>query len=108
MTQDYLKFIRLGYAKVTDQLVRDIRHKRIDKESAKRIESEYLKKAPDSLKEFADWLGISVKNFGPLMLSLDSHYFEQLLSGDWRSEINELDKPNLNHIESVYKFIDSY
>ena len=105
--QDYLKFIRLGYAKVTDQLVRDIRHKRIDKESAKRIEGEYLKKAPDNLKGFADWLGISVKNFAPLMLSLDSNFSEHLLSGDWRSEINELDKPNLNHIDSVYKFIDN-
>ena len=41
------------------------------------------------------------------MLSLDSNFSEHLLSGDWRSEINELDKPNLNHIDSVYKFIDN-
>jgi N-acetyl sugar amidotransferase len=71
--QDQLKRVKLGYGKVTDQLVRDIRHKRISLIKAQKIESAYRSKVRDSdLLQFAKWLGTSVE---ALKLSIATHDF---------------------------------
>jgi N-acetyl sugar amidotransferase len=82
--QDLLKTKRLGYGKVTDQLVRDIRHERIHKSAALEIEREYLGQKPEGLQEFANWLGIPLKNFGSLLLGHDQDFAQQILSEKWR------------------------
>jgi hypothetical protein len=89
--QDFLKVKRLGYGKVTDQLVRDIRHKRIEKRTALTIEQNYLRQAPEGLEEFAHWLGISPKNLEPLLLGHAKDFVDQILSENWR---HELEIPN--------------
>jgi hypothetical protein len=85
--QDFLKVKRLGYGKVTDQLVRDIRHKRIDKKAALVIEGEYLWNSPEGLQDFAYWLGISPKNLEPLLLSHGKDFAHQILTENWRHEL---------------------
>ena len=82
--QDFLKVTRLGYGKVTDQLVRDIRHERIHKNTALEIEREYLGKRPEGLREFANWLGIPMKNFDSLFLGHDQDFARQILTENWR------------------------
>jgi N-acetyl sugar amidotransferase len=85
--QDYLKMRHLGYGKVTDQLVRDIRHKRIEKESALEIENQYLRNTPEGLKEFTKWLGISIKNLEPMLLGHAKNFSQQILSEDWKRDL---------------------
>jgi hypothetical protein len=85
--QDFLKVKRLGYGKVTDQLVRDIRHKRIEKKSALAIEREYLKNSPEGLEDFARWLGISPKNLDPIVLSHGKDFAHQILTENWRHDL---------------------
>lgn len=92
--QDFLKVKRLGYGKVSDQLVRDIRHKRIDKKSALAIEHEYLSGAPEGLEEFARWLGISLKNFDSLLLGHAKDFAQQILTETWRRELEVLSSSN--------------
>jgi len=88
--QDLLKTKRLGYGKVTDQLVRDIRHERIHKSAALEIEREYLGKKPEGLQEFANWLRIPLKNFGSLLLGHDQDFAQQILSEKWRQVQEDL------------------
>ena len=89
--QDFLKVRRLGYGKVTDQLVRDIRHKRIDKKSAQEIELQYSNRAPQGLDEFAQWLGISLENLNPVLLGQSENFSAQILTENWRRELSSLD-----------------
>jgi hypothetical protein len=85
--QDLLKQKRLGYAKITDQLVRDIRHRRMDKNSALQIEKEYLAKSPDGVAEFANWLGIPPRNLDTLLLANASDFAQQILTENWRGKL---------------------
>lgn len=87
--QDLLKVQRLGYGKVTDQLVRDIRHKRITKSSAAIVEKGYLNKFPEGIQEFADWLGLSLNSFNPLLVSHDKEFARKILTEEWRSRLSD-------------------
>ena len=87
--QDLLKFVRLGYGKVTDQLVRDIRHKRINLAKAQRLEKKYLSKMPSEISNFANWLGISSENLNILVLSLVNNFSEQILTENWRNYFSD-------------------
>ena len=55
---DLLKYKRVGYRKITDHLVREIRHKRISIKEAKVLNEEYLKK-PVNIKPFFEWLDVT-------------------------------------------------
>ena len=59
---DILKFKRTGYRKITDHLVREIRHARVSKTEAKKIEDLYSSK-PVNIKPFFDWLGVSKSGY---------------------------------------------
>lgn len=53
-----LKYLKHGYSKVTDQLCREIRHKRLSREEAAIIEKAYIGKWNEYEDIFCDWLGI--------------------------------------------------
>lgn len=55
---DLLKYERLGYRKVNDQLTREIRHKRIVKSDAELVLKHYQNRKVD-IKPFFDWLGVT-------------------------------------------------
>lgn len=94
--QDLLKVKRLGYGKVTDQLVRDIRHRRIKKSSALAIEEEYLAQTPDGMTKFAEWLGIPLRNLDSLVLASTSNFAHQILTENWRGKLMDSGPPNLD------------
>jgi N-acetyl sugar amidotransferase len=55
---DLTKVKNVGYAKIRDHLVREIRHNRINKKNAIKIENNYLNNYIDT-NLFLDWLGLS-------------------------------------------------
>ncbi len=59
---DILKYERLGYRKITDHCVREIRHGRIDKVEAKNLELQYTNRKVD-IKPFFDWLGVTQSGY---------------------------------------------
>jgi len=62
---DIIKYAKLGYSRVTDNLVREIRFKRISKNDAIGIEKYYQSHFPEKEVEiFLDWLGgMDLKGF---------------------------------------------
>ena len=59
---DLLKFKRLGYRKITDHLVREIRHGRLTRAEAVVIEASYTQ-SQVNIKPFFDWLGTSKSGY---------------------------------------------
>lgn len=55
---DLLKYKRVGYRKIRDHLVREIRHGRVTKEEAILLEAEYNNSQVD-VDKFFNWLGMS-------------------------------------------------
>lgn len=60
---DYVKYLKFGYAKVSDHVARDIRLKRITKVEGLAYIKQYLEVKPKSLSTFLDWLGMDEKEF---------------------------------------------
>jgi len=59
---DLLKFKRMGYRKIRDHLVREIRHGRLDRDSAVALEQTYSE-TPVNIKPFFDWLGTTKSGY---------------------------------------------
>ena len=68
---DWIKEMKHGYGKVTDQLVREIRHKRISRSQAIVIEKEYRSKWPSDIRLFSEWIVIPSHS---LMFMLSQHF----------------------------------
>ena len=81
---DYLKFLKLGYGKVTDHLCRDIRLKRISREDALKIVLQYQEVKPSNLPVFLDWLKISEEElFSTIDKFRDLRAWEKSPAGAW-------------------------
>ena len=77
-THDRLKRNKFGYSKVTDQLCREIRHGRINRDDALRI-NRYYQNAPDDKGTiFADWLNIPHGSYEYIVESFRSKYSTSL------------------------------
>jgi len=60
---DYLKYIRLGYSKVTDHSCREIRLKRMTREEGIALCEKYSTLEPDDMPKFLDWIGMTKDEF---------------------------------------------
>lgn len=60
---DWLKFLRLGYSKVTDHASREIRLKRMTREEGIDMVARYGDTEPADLPHFLDWIGMSRDEF---------------------------------------------
>jgi N-acetyl sugar amidotransferase len=84
--QDILKQIKFGYSKATDQLTREIRHGRISRTKALRIERNLLDSKPQGVREFSDWLGVSIDTVNSVLLQHSNNFASEILNGDWNKK----------------------
>jgi N-acetyl sugar amidotransferase len=104
--QDYLKKLKLGYGKVTDQLTRDIRHGRVSKSRAIHIQRKFQDGKPRNIQEFATWLGISVDNLDVLLLKHSRTFSKSILTEDWRGQAAQLIRGGLKIGTKSKKLLD--
>ena len=97
--QDYLKQLKIGYGKITDQLSRDIRHGRISRNKALTLRRQFQGVAPSKVQEFANWLGISVTSLDTLLLRHSKTFSESILSENWRGQTMQLIA--MNHKKNI-------
>lgn len=82
---DYIKYLKFGYAKVSDHVARDIRLKRLTKAQGLELISEYLPVKPKALQQFLDWVGLSESEFLACIDPFrDSKAWEKMPDGDWK------------------------
>ena len=65
-TRDYIKYIKRGYSRVTQNLATELRDNRIDLKSAKKLINDEGKKPP-SLEIFLDYVGLSEEEFNKIL-----------------------------------------
>lgn len=105
--QDYLKKLKLGYGKVTDQLTRDIRHGRITKSRAVKIQQKFQNQKPKNLQEFASWLKISVDDLDVLLLKNSSFFPELIETEEWKGDAARLISRRRNKFTNFKELIDA-
>lgn len=66
--QDYLKFIKRGYGRMSHLASIDIRNGRLSREEALKLVCEYEGKRPHSLDVFLQWLGISEQQLNEITM----------------------------------------
>ncbi|NVJ54180.1 MAG: N-acetyl sugar amidotransferase [Campylobacteraceae bacterium] len=84
---DYIKYIKLGYGKVTDHVSREIRLNHLSREEGLKIVEKYQYNFPKYLNMFLEWLEISEKEF-----------FKKL------EKFNKLKKEDINKLEKRVLF----
>jgi len=60
---DYLKFLKYGYSKVTDHASREIRLKRMTRETGIKMVEKYATRQPEDLGLFLNWIDMSESEF---------------------------------------------
>ena len=60
---DYVKFLKYGYSKVTDHASREIRLKRMTRETGIKMVEEYSAKPPEDLGLFLNWIDMAEDEF---------------------------------------------
>jgi len=95
---DLLKLYKHGYSKVTDHLTREIRFKRIDKNSALKLVKKYETNKIKNSKLFCDWLGIYHKSLNFLLNSNKNKKFWRNIDIDkwFFSGLNSINLNNLS------------
>ena len=99
---DLLKLYKHGYSKVTDHLTREIRFKRIDKNSALKLVKKYETNKIKNSKLFCDWLGIDHKSLNFLLNSHKNKKFWRNIDID-KWFFSGLNSINLNNLSKNFK-----
>lgn len=81
---DYFKFIKWGYAKVTDHASREIRLKRLEREAGVALVAKYQDVVPPDIGPLASWLHLSARE---VLAAVDRHRdpraWRRRVNGDW-------------------------
>ena len=84
---DRIKLYKHGFSKITDQLCREIRFNRIDRNSALKIARRYEKRKSLYEKNFCEWLNIDQKSLNYLLDSFkNKNYWKQIDVTRWKFE----------------------
>lgn len=82
---DYMKFVKFGYGRATDDASMEIRHSRISREDGIALIRKYDPHEPSSLKYYCDFLGISKKEFYDFLEPMrDLNAWKKDSTGEWR------------------------
>jgi N-acetyl sugar amidotransferase len=82
---DYLKYLKFGYGRATDDASMEIRHGRMTREEAFDMVREYDATEPSSLPMYCDFLGISTAWFYQSVdEKRDPRIWERAANGEWR------------------------
>lgn len=83
---DYLKYLKFGYGRATDDASMEIRHKRITRKEGLALIREYDSREPSTLPLYCDFLGITVDNFYQLVEPQRDLDIWEKIDGRWRTK----------------------
>ncbi len=82
---DYLKYLKFGYGRTTDDASMEIRHGRMSREQGMALVKEYDAQEPSSLESYCDFLNIKKEKFYSLVEEQrDSKIWQKTSDGIWK------------------------
>ncbi len=82
---DYLKYLKFGYGRATDDSSTEIRKGRLTREEAKKLVSIYDSKTPSYLDTYCEFLGISIDEFYMMIEPMrDLDIWMRESDGNWK------------------------
>lgn len=106
---DYLKFLKFGYGRCTDDVSTEIRHGRLRRESGLQLIEEYDEVTPDSLDFYCDYLEISRTQFYEFINPMrDRRVWEINNRGKWQLRKEFIDgrklmNRDLTDVDSIFE-----
>ena len=99
---DYLKFLKLGYGKITDHACREIRLRRMTREEGIDFVSNLKNDEPEDLNIFLDWVELNREEFKSYYWEKrDLRVWKKKKNGDWEMKDNIKNHKNSTLIEKV-------
>ena len=99
---DYIKYLKLGYSKVTDHATREIRLKRMTREEGVDMVQRYNEVEPVDLQIFLDWVEMNRDEFRSCVWNRrDPRVWKKLSNGSWTlldSILNHRDDPGVDNV----------
>jgi N-acetyl sugar amidotransferase len=83
---DYLKYVKFGYGRATDDASMEIRHGRMTREEGIAMVQRYDAREPASLAYYCDFMGISVDKFYSLVEPMRDATIWEKANGAWRAK----------------------
>ena len=81
---DYLKYLKFGYGRGTDDATTEIRYGRLSRDEAIPLATMYDRKTPSSLKYYCEIMGISIQKFYDIVEPMrDPTAWHKSSSGEW-------------------------
>ena len=81
---DYLKYLKFGYGRATDDASMEIRHGRLTREEGIELVRQYDAKEPSTLGTYCEFLGITENDFYTLVEPMrDKSVWEKTAGGFW-------------------------
>ena len=75
-TRDYIKYVKRGYGRITQNLATEIREGRIKVSDAKKIINKHEGKKPQSLKLFLKYVGLTEKEFKKILKPMEVYPYK--------------------------------
>ena len=99
---DYMKYIKLGYGKITDHASREIRLKRMTRTEAIKLVTNLEQKEPKDLDIFLNWVELSSEEFKKLHWDIrDKKIWKKNKNGEWKLKDNISNYVNNDFIKRV-------
>lgn len=81
---DYLKYLKFGYGRATDDTSMEIRHGRMTREEGMELVKRYDSREPSTLETYCDFLGITKEQFYDWVAPMrDQTFWKKNENGDW-------------------------
>lgn len=91
---DYLKYLKFGYGRGTDDASMEIRHGRISREEGAKLVEEYDSTTPSTLQTYLDFVGMSLEEFYEMVEPMRDLSIWEKIGKEWvvkDSVINHID-----------------
>jgi N-acetyl sugar amidotransferase len=82
---DYLKYLKFGYGRATDDASMEIRHGRMSREEGIEMVRRYDAREPSTLANYCDFLGITKSRFYEIVEPMRDSKIWKKANGDWKS-----------------------
>jgi hypothetical protein len=103
---DYLKYVKFGYGRATDDASMEIRHGRLSRPEGRRLIARYDANVPTTLGFYCDFLGISVGQFHDLIARMRDPKIWEKKGSEWVARQSAADDAEVEQAALSNEFAD--